>query len=228
MPAFLKPLVHAVLACTHVLCSCCASGQHLITDLLHRYPAGTPSGLCNTDAECTSAQQCSRATVTAVCRCQNGRDTCQRMGSCVAKPPEVTPCQGCSQCLSNVNSALPALLGASVTAGNAQGAADNAMLWCSSQSAYSSGQCQSLKEAISKSLNGALGLRAGAVCTRLGQCNRCDGAVTLGSVSSPLDMCTLEGVTTGTQLAGTYVGTGMVLLCIAHACSLCYYPRANT
>jgi hypothetical protein len=119
-----------------------------------------------------------------------------------------------------VNGALPALLRPSVNAGNAQTAADTAGVWCAQQPAYSSGRCQSLQEAISKSLNGALGLRAGAVCTRLGQCNRCDGAVTLGSVSSPLDMCTLEGVTTGTQLAGIYVGTGTISLCTAHTWSL--------
>jgi hypothetical protein len=112
-----------------------------------------------------------------------------------------------------------------VTAGNAQDAADNAMLWCSSQSAYSSGQCRSLQEAISKSLNGALGLRAGAVCTRLGQCKDCDGAVTLGSVSSPLDICTLEGVTPGTQLAGTYAGTGEA--CSWFVCGKLISTRAN-
>jgi hypothetical protein len=177
--------------------------------------AGVPSGLCDTDAHCNSTHQCSRATTTPVCRCNNGRDACERLGTCVARPPEITPCQRCSQCLSSANSALPALLRPSVAAGNAQTAGETAGVWCAQQSAYSTGQCQSLQEAISKSLNGSLGLRAGAVCTRLGQCNKCDGAVTLGSVSSPLDMCTLEGVTPGTQLAGTYAGSGEVLGCSA-------------
>jgi hypothetical protein len=168
--------------------------------------AGLPAGACISDRQCPSGQQCSRVNTTTVCGCNGGLDTCRDMGSCVAKPPPVAPCTRCSNCLSSVAATLAPVLAAGPQ--TAAALTDATAAWCATQAAYSANACDALVTAVRSSLGGSLALRAGAVCDKLSACRDCTDALTLGSLTGLLDVCTAEGVASGSQLPGVFAGTG--------------------
>jgi hypothetical protein len=90
---------------------------------------------------------------------------------------------------------------------------------------YTDTACSSLRAAITYSSKGGLGKRAGAVCARLGECatsllpggtaeatcrNLTAKTVSNAEVTltSGLDLCTMEGIAGGTGVAGTSTSTG--------------------
>ena len=129
-----------------------------------------------------------------------------------------TPCQRCTDCLKNVVDNLkPKLTGSSGTF------AAIALAWCNSQDSYNQTGCSALQAAISSSYKNNLALRAGAVCSRIGECSpariaegSCGGTVTAGGNTAALDACTADGLATGTSLPGIFNGSGELLLhCIS-------------
>ena len=179
--------------------------------------AGMPPGLCLTTKDCNDPDsQCNLANTTEVCRCSKGVDQCQNLGSCRKNPPLVvlTPCERCSNCLANVTFKLQPQLTA---ASSRSSYATIAFNWCSNEGIYDLAGCTRLSEAVRRSLNGSLALRAGGVCHRMGEClpeqltaqnSTCSGIVSNPPLKGSLDLCTVEGVANGSTLAGVFSGTG--------------------
>jgi hypothetical protein len=176
-----------------------------------------------------------------VLRCTAGLDTATSYSLCVAKPPPppvVTPCERCSSCIAAIKGVVDAANAS--TSQPASTLAANFYGWCSAQNVYALTSCRAVQTSISSSFNGNLARRAGALCTRLGECasnlaadsacrittasdvtlatggnanSTAGGNVTStsgGSISltGQLDVCTVEGVSTGSQVQGTFTGTG--------------------
>ena len=189
--------------------------------------------------------QCNTGSSSRVLRCSGGLDTATSYGLCVTKPPPppaVTSCARCASCITAIKGA--------VDAANASSSASSSTLaasfyeWCSAQNTYALTSCRTVQSSISSSYNGSLAKRAGALCTRLGECSSslaADSAcrITTGgnaanaataadatnatgggnatsvasaaALTGQLDVCTVEGVSTGTQVQGTFNGTGKAL-----------------
>jgi hypothetical protein len=185
--------------------------------------------------------QCNTSNTTRVLRCTAGLDTATSYGLCVAKPPPppvVTPCERCSSCITAIRGVVDAANAS--TSQPAATLAANFYSWCSAQNVYALTSCRAVQTSISSSFNGNLARRAGALCTRLGECasslaadstcrittasnatsatggnatsatgaNSTTANVSSVSLSGQLDVCTVEGLSTGGQVQGTFTGTG--------------------
>lgn len=151
---------------------------------------------------------------TQVMRCAGGLDTSSSYGRCVPKPlppPELTPCERCSRCLTAAR-VLVSATSASTTA-TPTALSSDFYSWCSGRG-YALASCRSVQASITTSMSGNLARRAGALCQRLEECHAsvasdltCGLAVSgTGNSSSPvsgrLDLCTVEGVSGGQPVAG--------------------------
>lgn len=178
--------------------------------------AGMPPGRCFKASDCNAtSEECdlSAASLSPVCRCNRGVDACQAVGKCKLKPPpppKLTDCQRCSMCVNSVQGTVT-LLAAAATTNTVKGITDALYSWCSAN--YTLTSCQQLQADVAASYKGNMGLRAGAVCVRLGQCEKSlvgNAAACLVTPSEnntgPLDVCSVNGVVGGGKVAGTYGG----------------------
>jgi hypothetical protein len=101
---------------------------------------------------------------------------------------------------------------------------DGLYSWCST-AGYSLTSCQSLSTVVAASFRGNLGLRAGAVCARLGECassldgsTACSIVLVNGTAGAPLDVCTVDGVVGGSRVGGIFASTGK-RACTAAECT---------
>lgn len=184
-----------------------------------------PAGLCLNDTVCaTTNQQCDIMNKTQVLRCSGGLDSSSSYGRCIAKPPPppvLTPCERCLRCLTAARVSVAAAVNAS--AATPTSLASSFYSWCSSRGSALS-VCRAVQTAVSGSLNGNLARRTGALCQRLEECpasvasdSTCGLSVTAvgnsnssGPVTGRLDMCTVEGVSGGQQVAGLSEFNGQV------------------
>lgn len=159
-------------------------------------------------------KQCDIQNSTQVLRCSGGLDTSSTYGRCIPKPPPppaVTPCERCSRCMGAARMLVSSTFNASTATGTQL--STEFYTWCSTRG-FALASCRSVQAAIATSMKGNLARRAGAICQRLEACAASlvgDTACTLAVagvgnntavVSSPLDMCTVEGVSGGQQVAG--------------------------
>lgn len=174
-----------------------------------------PPGLCLNDTICTKdGKQCDIQNSTQVMRCSGGLDTSSTYGRCIPRPPTppaVTPCERCSRCLGVARMLVSSTFNASTATGMQLSV--EFYTWCSTRG-FALASCRSVQMAIAASMKGNLARRAGALCQRLEECPAsvaADAACTLAVagvwnntpvVSGPLDMCTVEGVSGGQQVAG--------------------------
>jgi hypothetical protein len=159
---------------------------------------------------------------TVVLRCSGGLDRSSDWGRCVAKPvppPAESPCQRCISCLTSAQGMVAAAVAAATASSTSLG--DAFYTWCSGRG-YALSSCRDVKAAVAASYGGNLARRAGALCTRLGAEAGCSAvaddatcAPSLASFSAnattlkgALDACTLEGISGGSQVSGSYSGTG--------------------
>jgi hypothetical protein len=165
------------------------------------------SGKCFSNSDCSTANgmMCSLTTnSSSVCICQDGRDVCQAMGTCVK-----TPCRTCNDCLREWSQF--AVVQRSQT--------DAAPVVAAFQAACAaSGRpvavCNAVVPLINSSLVGNFGKRSASLCKALGECDpatygaSCALSVPQAGTSmaltstSTLDFCTLEGLPGGTTLPG--------------------------
>lgn len=152
---------------------------------------------------------------TTVLRCSGGIDSSSTYGRCVPKPPPppvVTPCERCLRCLTTVQTPVSAAVANASAAPAAL--ADSFYTWCSSRG-YALSSCRAVQTAISSSMRGNLARRAGALCQRLQECpatiasdTSCGLSVSgvgpnaTSPVTGRLDMCSVEGVSGGSQVSG--------------------------
>jgi hypothetical protein len=102
---------------------------------------------------------------------------------------------------------------------------DGLYSWCST-AVYSLTACQTLSTVVTAGFRGNLGLRAGAVCSKLGECAStlvgsaaCSIVLVNGTAGAPLDVCTVDGVVDGSRVAGIFASTGESA-CIACECAV--------
>lgn len=159
---------------------------------------------------------------TKVLACVGGRDVATTYGRCTAKPPalpSLPPCERCVACLTAASS----LVAEHVVAVNATAAAlgDSFYSWCSSRG-YALAACRTVRSNVASSLYGNTGRRAGALCSRLGECSAsvianatCQATVANSSANARanttaltgvVDTCTVEGVKGGSQVSGISIG----------------------
>ncbi len=145
-----------------------------------------------------------------VCRCFDGLDACESLSKCQAQqvvtPPAAdnrTDCQKCTDCIGVVTN---------LVVSNAVGSNDSLSLasaflpQCTGNlTANDVLLCKNIAASIAFSYNGNLAKRAGALCSRLGQCagdalsaSKCNITANKG-----LDLCTQEGYQLGTALVAT-------------------------
>lgn len=183
--------------------------QHLLLPPSHA--AGPlPLGRCYSTRNCGASQECDLSAASPLCTCSSaGVDVCIQAGICRALPPPPPPMEPCERCTTCVSSAamLTASLASDTTA-NASTRASAAYAWCSVNHTLTS--CRELALAVGTSHAGNLGLRAGALCARLGRCTAslagnasCSMSVAAGIPSGPLDVCSVPGVAGGHPVPGT-------------------------
>lgn len=165
--------------------------------------ASVPTGRCTKPSDCGIGMLCSYddastpLSSTCICDPATGRDVCMPLGVCVAPP-----CTKCQNCLTAA--------GASVAEErNLTEPSKTAV--CQDLAALtfaSSGQCTAIttKYITPSGSPGFIGLRAGALCSLVGQCEALPASCTLtalvGSVNvtGTLDLCTAEGIQGGTPV----------------------------
>lgn len=185
-------------------------------------PGALPAGGCRADSDCLDSSgiqqdpnlMCNITTsVGDVCVCDqlSGTDTCTKYSGCVR-----TPCAVCSVCLTQ----LVQFTVTQLYNQNATDIAANLRTFCAASKAWSAAQCAAAVEAVASN-KPSFGKRAGNVCQALGVCGA-PGAAALGSgcllkVSVPaygdkaaatpalsaLDLCAVEGLSSGTDVPGT-------------------------
>jgi hypothetical protein len=169
------------------------------------------------DSDCNSTSTCSSDQVSTVCRCMGGIDSCDSLSTCRVRPPPppppapvvvVSPCKRCENCIREVQ---PFSSGQGVaTSTDAVDASSRFLAACTSR--FTRGDtllCRDISSAIAFSYQGNLAKRAGALCTRLGNCTEdlaaASSTCTLAAgaqLSGRLDLCTREGVVGATGVAG--------------------------
>lgn len=118
---------------------------------------------CTKNADCTAEGNfCSMATPERVCSCSaaTGVVSCEMRGSCKS-----TPCKVCSDCVASWQGHI-----SGTSSGNSATVASAFQAACSS-AAYPGVVCKSTTGFITSSNKGNLGLRAGAICSMLGECH---------------------------------------------------------
>ena len=185
--------------------------------LLHVFvwPAGAAAATtCILDTDCGSDQFCSSDVTVSVCRCMGGTDGCDDLSTCQAKPtppppapPPVvlSPCEACRQCITGIQSFVAPLRFSS------DAAAQSAAFVSRCTSSFMPGDilgCRAIGQSIAYSLDGNLAKRAGALCSRLGNCtallqssNPSSCSMSLpGLAIGTVSLCTAQGITTGTMI----------------------------
>ena len=179
------------------------------------------SGACLKDSDCPVGKECKLSPPVEVCKCIGGMDACNKLGTCQTpppppppSPPPPTPCQQCQSCITIMQPVVKAASASNnpfVVAGG---------IYTECVKNYTEMTCSSLKAAVSYSSKGGLGKRAGAICAKIGEC--ADSLLSGGSaeagcrnltaasmnnqavtLSSNLDMCTVEGLNGGNSVTGT-------------------------
>jgi hypothetical protein len=174
-----------------------------------------PPGLCLDDTVCAREdKQCDIMNKTQVLRCSGGIDSSNTYGRCIPQPPPppvVTPCERCSRCLAAARLLVASTFNASTATPTTL--STDFYSWCSGRG-YALASCRAVQTAITSSMKGNLARRAGALCQRLEDCAASvalDASCALsvagvGNNTAPvagrLDMCTVEGVSAGQQVAG--------------------------
>jgi hypothetical protein len=116
-------------------------------------------GSCTKNADCSGEGTfCSLATPERVCSCSAGVVSCLMQGSC-----QPTPCKVCSDCVASWQGYI-----SSTQPGNSADVASAFQASCNSTT-YSEAVCKSTAGFIATSNKGNLGLRAGAICSMLGE-----------------------------------------------------------
>jgi hypothetical protein len=200
---------------------CIARGFNVITNVPDRCTAdGTTSGpqlpntmapaqasqvtgTCRANSDCPALGAFCNITASSQqrCICQNGEDDCFTPGTCAA-----LPCTVCSACLTFASG-----FAASRVNESSASTLSEAFLSSCGNASIDAAACSTTATAIGSSL--ALGKRAGGVCRSLGLCPTnltadCTLLVrppsgTLMTAPAPqLDLCTVEGVPSGSQLPG--------------------------
>jgi hypothetical protein len=151
-------------------------------------------------------------------------DQCQAVGQCKPLPPprEATPCERCNSCVLGVQPTISSFIS---TNASMKTITDGLYSWCST-AVYSLTACQTLSTVVTAGFRGNLGLRAGAVCSKLGECAStlvgsaaCSIVLVNGTAGAPLDVCTVDGVVDGSRVAGIFASTGESA-CIACECAV--------
>lgn len=144
-----------------------------------------------------------------ICRCFNGLDSCDQLATCQPVPaapaaPVVdtrTDCEKCRACIAVVSEKVTA-------AANAQQINDSVSLASTfmqqCMTNFTVGNvflCKGISNAIATSYRGNLAKRAGALCTRLGQCSG-DAATAKCNISDSarLDLCAQDGLVGGASI----------------------------
>lgn len=110
-------------------------------------------------------------------------------------------CESCQRCLNNVSSLIDSNQPPTASV------ADNLLAWCMANG-RSAASCAQAATAIQRSYQSNLGRRAGALCIQLGECaasltaTTSNCALTLGSATSTLSDCTVNGLSSGDQVSG--------------------------
>ncbi|KAF8072463.1 olpB [Scenedesmus sp. PABB004] len=177
-------------------------------DLLPGFSATrAPSrGLCFNSSDCGSDDllcATGQAAVQSVCTCEAGADSCTPAYDC--KP---TPCKVCRSCLAEWTAAMAAQRGAGATAG-----ADTVALVFGSKclaSGRSSALCKEVQARVAN--RSTVALRAGLLCSTLGECPLAGLPVGCSLASAGADnasalvpagelsLCTADGTTGGSPL----------------------------
>ena len=175
---------------------------------------------CLKDSDCPAGKECRTSQPVEVCKCLEGMDACNKLGTCLAIPaapaqpaPVLTPCQQCQNCIRIMQAVIADTQHLDDPFAVA-GKVDNT---CTRN--FTALACSQLKAAVSYSSKGNLGKRAASVCKQLGECGQQllpggaeAAACTLAvaslqnlsvNVSGPLDLCAMEGVGGGKQVVGT-------------------------
>jgi hypothetical protein len=191
---------------------------------------GLPEGKCQRNTDCNVTSECDLSTTSQVCRCNRGLDQCQAVGQCKPLPPprEATPCERCNSCVLGVQPTIGTLL---ATNASTKAITDALYSWCSS-AGYSLTSCQTLSTVVTASFRGNLGLRAGAVCARLGECaaslvgsTTCSIVLVSGTAGAPLDVCSVNGVVGGSRVSGVFGDAGETH--VPHPCALVHRQHVD-
>lgn len=204
---------------------CTAQGIAGSGSALPGYPIDNitkPAGTCAADSDCNTAsgQFCDKAQPTSSCACaaSTGQDSCTSLGVC-----RLTPCARCQRCVSRMQGAVRAQLSATGTTKPSQvqitGAFNNMCEAYAGLGGYSASTvCQFVITSyiMPTGSSGYFGLRPGAVCSSLGECSalpadcrlRVPDGAPLANVTGGLDMCSAEGVASGSPLPGVVTVAG--------------------
>lgn len=185
-----------------------------------------PQDSCRVDADCNSADlYCSTDArdTQEVCTCDSGVDACVKYGKYKA-----TPCAVCASCIGQLRPYLRLLdnlpSGLTDTDAAAQVAAlqfetiCNASLTGTGSAIANTEGCRKLADYTRSSFRGYAGRRAGSICSMVGQCTSSllqDASCQLTSRDTigGLNLCTVEGTVSGTQLQDITLTSGVCYSC---------------
>ena len=185
-------------------------------------PTGLQSGTCFSDSDCNDGSKlCSSDITVQVCSCRAGQDSCNTMSTCQPSPappaPPVvvlTPCQKCQACVQAMQSVVASTNAMTdrFTVGDA--AFKACKQWKDSPATNKDQACSQLHKDIRESAGGIIGKRAGRMCSLMSECG---AAVALNSsctiaasniTAGTLDLCTVEGVSSGAVVQGISATAG--------------------
>lgn len=166
----------------------------------------SPNGTCVLDTDCQAGNFCSGDSVRPICRCMNGLDSCDTLATCQAIPvvsaapvDTRTDCEKCSDCVRIVQDWATTN---AVSTNESLVIANRFVQRCTTN--FTAGdvlKCKYLAGAVAFSYNGNLAKRAGAICSRLGNCSATAALATCNVTGvARLDMCTQEGYAGGSAL----------------------------
>jgi len=123
----------------------------------------------------------------------------------------MTPCEKCTKCIDSAQG----VVAGHAPAATAADIVDSVVIWCA-EADRNSTVCSTLQTAVRDSYLGNLGRRAGAICSRLGECSGpaiadTSCTVSIGGSSLPaaaVDACSVQGIAGGSPVDGIYTGTG--------------------
>ena len=190
-------------------------------------PTGLQPGTCFSDSDCNDASKlCSSDIPAQVCTCRAGQDSCNTMSTCQPSPappaPPVvvlTPCQKCQACvqaMQSVATSSNALTDRFAVGDVAYEACKQ--YWKDTPATNKELACSQLRKNIRESAGGITGKRAGLMCSLMSECGAAVAAnssctiTASNTTAGTLDLCTVEGVSSGAVVHGISDTTGAHML----------------